>query len=117
MSQQTIKEKKMRIKRKVRALVSGTKERPRLSVFRSNNYIYAQLIDDLNSVTIVSANDMTKKGSKVKKIDSSIEVGKKIAKAAQEKGILTVVFDRNGFKYAGRVKALADAARESGLKF
>lgn len=119
MSQQNTQEKKLRIKRKVRALVSGTATRPRMSVFRSNNYMYVQLIDDNSNVTLASANDMPsdKKAKKITKMEGSITAGKAIAKAAEAKGIDTVVFDRNGFKYAGRVKALADAAREAGLKF
>mgnify|MGYP001583562665 CR=1 FL=1 len=120
MSRQNTKEKKMRIKRKVRALVSGTASRPRLSVFRSNNFMYAQLIDDTTATTIISANDMqsgktAKKG--VTKMEGAIATGKEIAKLAKDKGIEAVVFDRNGFKYAGRIKALADSAREAGLKF
>lgn len=117
MSRQNTQEKKLRIKRKVRALVSGTAERPRMSVFRSNNYMYVQLIDDNANVTLASANDMSDKKSKATKMEGSIAAGKAIAKAAQAKGITSVVFDRNGFKYAGRVKALADAAREAGLNF
>lgn len=115
MSRQSTQEKKMRIKRKVRALVSGTESRPRMSVFRSNNFMYAQLINDESGVTIVAANDMNRK--KVTKMEGAIQVGKDIAKAAAAKGITAVVFDRNGFKYAGRIKALADAAREAGLQF
>ncbi len=114
MSRQNTQEKKMRIKRKVRALISGTEARPRLSVFRSNKFIYAQLIDDASAKTLASANDMSAKGTKMA---GAIAVGKDIAKVAKEKGIVTVVFDRNGFKYAGRIKALADSAREAGLKF
>lgn len=120
MSQQNTQEKKLRIKRKVRALVSGTPARPRMSVFRSNNFMYAQLVDDASATTLVAANDMPKAGSKTKKMtkmEGAIAVGKEIAKLALAKGISTAVFDRNGFKYAGRVKALADAAREGGLKF
>ena len=120
MSRQNTQEKKLRIKRKVRKLVSGTATRPRMSVFRSNNYMYVQLIDDNTNVTLASANDMGNKSdkkSKATKMEGSIAAGKAIAKAAQAKGINAVVFDRNGFKYAGRVKALADAAREAGLKF
>lgn len=105
----------MRIKRKVRALVSGSESRPRLSVFKSNNYIYAQLIDDKKGITVISANDMAnKKGTKM---EGAVLTGKEVAKLALSKGIESVVFDRNGFKYAGRIKALADAAREGGLKF
>jgi large subunit ribosomal protein L18 len=114
MSRQTTQEKKMRIKRKIRALVSGTETRPRLSVFRSNNYIYAQLIDDARGITIAAASDMKAKGTKM---DGAIAAGKELAKTAQTKGVSAVVFDRNGFKYAGRIKALADAAREAGLVF
>ncbi len=115
MSRQSTQEKKMRIKRKVRALVSGTETRPRMSVFRSNNFMYAQLIDDVSARTVVAANDMGRKNAT--KMQGAIQVGKDIAKAALAKGITTVVFDRNGFKYAGRIKALADAAREAGLQF
>ena len=115
MSKQTTQDKKMRIKRKVRALISGTPARPRLSVFRSNNSMYAQLIDDTTGTTLVSANDMNRKNAT--KMEGAVEVGKTLAKEAQKKGITQVVFDRNGFKYAGRIKALADAAREGGLVF
>lgn len=115
MSQQTTQDKKMRIKRKVRALVSGTPTRPRLSVFRSNNFIYAQLIDDTTATTLVAGNDMNRK--KATKMEGAIQVGTDIAKNALAKKITTVVFDRNGFKYAGRIKALADAARTGGLIF
>ena len=119
MSRQNTQEKKLRIKRKVRALVSGTTERPRMSVFRSNNYMYVQLIDDVNEVTIASATDMqdSKKSKKMTKMEGAIAAGKSVAKSAMDKGIKAVVFDRNGFKYAGRIKALADAAREAGLQF
>ncbi|MBK5215932.1 MAG: 50S ribosomal protein L18 [Candidatus Pacebacteria bacterium] len=108
-------EKRIRLKKKIRAKISGTTERPRLSVFRSNNFMYAQIIDDLNQVTIVSFSDM--KVTKGNKTDRSKAVGQEIAKLAIAKGITTCVFDRNGFKYTGRVKALADAAREAGLNF
>lgn len=115
MSRQSPQEKKLRIKRKIRASISGTDARPRMTVFRSSTHIYTQLIDDGNAVTLVSASDI--KGKKGTKIDSAKAVGTEIAKAAKAKGIDTVVFDRNGFKYAGRIKALADAAREAGLQF
>ena len=114
MSRQTPQQKKLRIKRKIRATISGTDTRPRLSVFRSNNYIYAQLIDDVNAVTLASSSDMKAKGTKM---EGSIAAGKELAAAAKAKGIVKVVFDRNGFKYAGRIKAFADAAREAGLDF
>ena len=116
MSRSTTQEKRNRIKRKIRASVSGSASRPRLSVFRSNNYIYAQLIDDAKAVTLVAASDIkAKKGTT--KMEGAIAAGKEIATKAKEKGIDQVVFDRNGFKYAGRIKALADAARDAGLKF
>lgn len=108
-------EKRIRLKKKIRTKILGTNERPRFSVFRSNQFIYAQIIDDAKRVTVVSASDMdTKKGTKTER---SIQVGANIAKLANEKGIKKVVFDRNGFKYTGRVKALADSARTSGLEF
>jgi large subunit ribosomal protein L18 len=111
--------KQLRRKRGIRAKISGTTERPRLSIFRSNAAIYAQIIDDSKGVTLVGAS------SKIKDIDSqggtksdkSKLVGKEIARRAQEKGITSVVFDRNGFRYHGRVKALAEGAREGGLQF
>lgn len=108
-------DKRTRLKKKIRSRVSGVKEHPRLSVFRSNSYIYAQLIDDTNGVTMASSSDI--KLTKGTKTDRSKTVGLEIAKMAKEKGITTCVFDRNGFKYTGRVKALADSAREAGLKF
>jgi len=108
-------EKRIRLKKKIRAKISGTSERPRLSVFRSNNFMYAQIIDDLSQVTLVSASDI--KVTKGNKTDRSKAVGQEIAKLAIAKGIKTCVFDRNGFKYTGRVKALADSAREAGLNF
>lgn len=115
MSQQTTQEKKARIKRKIRARVSGTAMRPRLSVYRSNNHMYAQLIDDAQGVTLASASDL--KLSKMKKMDAAKAVGSAIATAAKTKNVTAAVFDRNGFKYAGRIAALAEEARKSGLKF
>ncbi|MCA1321895.1 50S ribosomal protein L18 [Bacillus haimaensis] len=103
---------------RVRAKLSGTATRPRLNVFRSNQHIYAQVIDDTNSVTIASASTLDKgveaNGSNV---ESAKAVGELVAKRAIEKGIKSVVFDRGGYLYHGRVKALADAAREAGLEF
>jgi large subunit ribosomal protein L18 len=108
-------EKRLRLKKKIRTKVFGTSECPRLSVFRSNNYIYAQMIDDSKSITVASASDMeTKTGTKTER---SVLIGTNIAKASIAKGIKSCVFDRNGFKYTGRIKALADAARAGGLKF
>ncbi len=108
-------EKRIRLKKKIRAKVNGTSECPRISVFRSNQFIYAQVIDDSKGVTIVSASDMeNKKGTKTER---AVIVGTEIAKLARAKGITKVVFDRNGFKYTGRIKALADSARAGGLIF
>ena len=108
-------EKRIRLKKKIRTKVSGTSECPRLSVFRSNSTIYAQAIDDTKGVTIVSSSDLTlKTGTKTER---AVSVGNEIAKSLVTKGIKKVVFDRNGFKYTGRVKALADGARTSGLTF
>jgi len=115
MSRQTPQQKKLSIKRKIRATISGTDTRPRMSVFRSSTHIYVQLIDDVNAVTLASASDIA--GKKGTKMDSAIATGTAIAAAAKAKGITTVVFDRNGFKYAGRIKALADSARAAGLAF
>lgn len=109
-----------RVHKRVRSKVSGTTERPRLNVFRSLNHIYAQVIDDSQSSTLASASTMVKKGEE-KQTGGNIEgarlVGKLIAERAQEKGIKRVVFDRGGYLYHGRIKALADAAREAGLEF
>lgn len=108
-------DKRIRLKSKIRAKIFGTAERPRLSVFRSNNYVYAQVINDDKSETLVSASDM--KLNKGTKTERAKIVGAEIAKLAIEKGVNSCVFDRNGFKYTGRVKSLADSAREAGLKF
>lgn len=110
-----ISKKEIRHKR-IRAKIAGTAAKPRLSVFRSNRHIFAQLIDDEKGVTLVSAGDL-KKGSKVKKTDSAKNVGLELAKAAKAKKIEVVMFDRGGFRYHGRVRAVAEGAREGGLKF
>jgi large subunit ribosomal protein L18 len=108
-------EKRIRLKTKIRAKISGTKERPRLSVFRSNKFIYAQIIDDTTQKTILQASDVKlKKGTKTERAK---EVGKLIALASKGAKIEKVVFDRNGFKYTGRIKLVADEARAQGLKF
>ncbi|MFA6397393.1 MAG: 50S ribosomal protein L18 [Candidatus Paceibacterota bacterium] len=108
-------EKRIRLKKKIRSKISGTAKRPRLSIFRSNSYIYAQLIDDVKGNTLVSVSDITvKKGTKTERAK---QVGKLIAESAKEKKVSDVVFDRNGFKYTGRIKILADEARSNGLKF
>lgn len=108
--------KRTRIKYRIRKKISGTSSKPRLSVFRSNKQIYCQLIDDINGVTIASANS---KGldQKADKRSIAVEVGKLIASKAKSAGIETVVFDRGGYLFHGRVKSLADGARESGLIF
>lgn len=101
---------------RVRSRVTGSAERPRLSVFRANQHIYGQLIDDAAGKTIISASSLELK-AKAKKSEAATEVGKLVAKKALEKGIKAVVFDRGGYAYHGRVKALADGAREGGLAF
>lgn len=104
---------------RIRKTIVGTPERPRISVFRSNKEIYAQIVDDTKGVTLVSASTREKElaGLKGTKIEKAAAVGKALAKKALEAGIETVAFDRNGYLYHGRVKALAEAAREGGLKF
>jgi len=97
--------------------VTGTNERPRLCVFRSARHIYAQLIDDANGVTLVSASTLDVEGVKNANKDTARAIGSEIAKRALGKDIKAVVFDRNGYLYHGRVKALADGAREAGLNF
>ncbi|NBI30366.1 50S ribosomal protein L18 [Chengkuizengella marina] len=112
---------KMRLKRhlRVRKKINGTTLKPRLCVFRSSKHIYAQVIDDMNGVTLVSASTLDK-GIEISNggnVESAKKVGELVAKKAKEKGIEEVVFDRGGYIYHGRVKALADAAREAGLDF
>ena len=107
--------------RKIRNRFSGTAERPRLAVFRSNNHMYAQIIDDTVGNTLVSASTLEKEVAgeleKTNNVDAAAYLGKVIAKKALDKGITTVVFDRGGFIYQGKVAALAEAAREAGLEF
>ncbi len=112
-------DRRIRIKRRVRKIVSGTAERPRLSVFRSNKQISAQIIDDATGRTLVSTSSLCKalEGKKVTKTEQAVHVGNAIAEKAKTAGIESVVFDRNGYLYHGRVKALAEAARNAGLKF
>ena len=113
-------ERRERIKMRIRKIVSGTAEHPRMTVFRSNKQIYVQFIDDLAGVTLATASSLDKEAAEAagkNKIDVAALVGKLAAKRAIEKGISTVSFDRNGYLYHGRVKMLADAAREGGLKF
>jgi large subunit ribosomal protein L18 len=108
-------EQRTRRHTRIRARVSGTGERPRLAVFRSNRFIYAQLIDDSKGMTIASANSRTMKGASAR--ERASEVGKAIATEAKKKGVALAVFDRGGFQYQGVIAALADGAREAGLSF
>jgi large subunit ribosomal protein L18 len=107
------------IKKRIRKIVKGTADRPRMTVFRSNKQIYVQLIDDQNGQTLIAAGSIVKGEAvdKVNKIEQAKSVGKSIAEKAVAAGIEEVVFDRNGYLYHGRVKSLAEAAREGGLKF
>ncbi len=108
----------MRHKR-IRAKVLGSTERPRLAIFRSNRYCYAQVIDDSKSLTLCSSSDLnlSKEDRKKKPVEKAKMIGKLVADLAGKKGVKSVIFDRGGFLYAGRVKALAEGAREGGLKF
>ena len=113
----TVRAARLRRHRRVRGKVSGTPERPRLAVFRSNRGIAAQLIDDTSGKTLAAASWLQLKGAKGSKTDQAAAVGKLLAQNAKKADVETVVFDRGGYLYHGRVKALADAAREGGLKF
>ena len=118
MSTLTVREARLRRHRRVRGKVAGTAERPRLVVFRSNRGIEAQLVDDLEGKTLAAASWLQlKKGFKGSKTEQAAEVGKLLAAAAKKAGVESVVFDRGGYLYHGRVKALADGAREGGLIF
>jgi len=110
---------RIRIKQRIRKTISGTPERPRMTVFRSNKQIYVQLVDDLSGKTIASASsrDKAMDDSKVNKTEQAKKVGNLIAEKAKAAGVTEVVFDRNGYLYHGRIKSLAEAAREGGLKF
>lgn len=110
----TSEQSRKRLHMRIRAKVSGTAERPRLSVYRSNKAIYCQLIDDLQGHTLASA---TSQGTTGTKTEQAVAVGKIIAERAKAKGIEAVVFDRGGYRYHGRVRSLAEGAREGGLKF
>ena len=111
--------RRFRIKKRIRKIIQGTPDRPRMTVFRSNKEIYVQLVDDLGHKTLLSASSQADEiaSQKVTKIEKAKLVGKLIAQKALETGISQVVFDRGGYLYHGRVKSLADAAREGGLKF
>lgn len=110
------RERRERIKMGVRKKINGTTERPRLSVFRSNTGIYAQIIDDVKGVTLASASSL-ELGKKTVNIENSKSVGKKLAEKAVASGVQSIVFDRNGYLYHGNIKAFAEGAREGGLKF
>jgi large subunit ribosomal protein L18 len=113
-------ERRTRIRMRIRKKISGTGEKPRLAVFRSNKQIYVQLVDDLKGVTLLSVSSKEKEiagKTGIKKTEQAKFVGKSLAARCKEKGIENVVFDRSGYKYHGRVKSLAEAAREGGLKF
>jgi large subunit ribosomal protein L18 len=112
-------DRRNRIKNRVRKIVTGTADRPRMSVYRSNKEIYAQLIDDAQGITLLTASSKAKNiaGKEATKTEKAALVGKLVAEKALAAGITNVVFDRNGYLYHGRVKQLADAAREGGLKF
>jgi large subunit ribosomal protein L18 len=109
--------KRDRIRRRVRGKISGTSERPRLSVFKSSKHVYAQLIDDTTATTVAHATSLSKDLADKSKMESAREIGKKIAEIAKEKEITTCVFDRSGYKYHGIIKEIADGAREGGLQF
>lgn len=110
-----MKEDRLNRKKRIRAVVSGTREKPRLSVFRSDRFIYAQIIDDVKRVTLANVSDWDiKTGTKVEK---AFKAGEKLAELAKKKKIKKVIFDRGGYKYHGRIKFLADGARKGGLEF
>ena len=117
MSVLTVRQARERRHKRVRSKVTGTSERPRLVVFRSNRGIEAQLVDDLEGKTLAAASWLHLKKVKGSKTEQAAEVGKLLAQRAKEAGLETAIFDRGGYLYHGRVKALADAAREGGLKF
>ncbi len=109
--------RRTRRKTGIRKRVYGTAESPRLSIFRSSKHVYAQVIDDATGTTLAAASSVADKLEKGGNIEAAVAVGKSIAQKAKSAGVDTVAFDRNGFRFHGRVKALADAAREGGLKF
>ena len=117
MSSLSTREARLRRHRRIRGKVSGTTERPRLAVFRSNKGIFAQLIDDRNARTLAAASWVQLKGFTGNKTEQAAEVGKQLAESAKAAGVTACVFDRGGYLYHGRVKALAEGAREGGLKF
>jgi large subunit ribosomal protein L18 len=117
MARESKNKTRLRIHERIRRRVQGSSERPRLAVFRSLKHIYAQVIDDSKGHTVVSASTAEKKGSSGGNVAGAKSIGKLVAERARDKGIKAVVFDRGGYLYHGRVKALAEAAREAGLEF
>ena len=113
----TKSDRRQRIKFRIRKIVSGTAAKPRLSVFRSNKEIYAQLIDDVNGVTLIAASSREKEIGKGTNVEVAAAVGKLVAEKALKAGVETVKFDRGGYLYHGRIKSLAEGARAAGLKF
>ena len=111
-------ERRKRIRNRIRKIVNGTPEKPRLNIFRSNRQISVQLIDDINGETLLSLSSLSKEiADKGTKIQQAELVGKMVAEKAKEKGITEIVFDRSGYLYHGRIKVLAESARKAGLKF
>jgi large subunit ribosomal protein L18 len=117
MSSLSIREARARRKKRIRGRIEGTRERPRVSVFRSNKAIYAQLVDDAAATTMVTARSAEVQGAGLNKSETAKKVGELLAQRAKDEGIARVVFDRSGYLYHGRVKALAEGAREGGLVF
>jgi large subunit ribosomal protein L18 len=116
----TKQERRLRVRKRIRKKIFGIPDRPRMSVFRSNKHIYVQLIDDINGKTLISASSLNKEITNKKgitKLEQANLVGKVIAEKSKKIGISAIVFDRNGYLYHGRVKSLAEAARQGGLKF
>ena len=116
----TKQERRIKIQRRIRKKISGTREKPRMSIFRSNKNIFVQVIDDVNGVTLAAASSLVKEIADKKDInkkDQAALVGKVVAEKATAAGVKEVVFDRGGYLYHGRIKSLADSARENGLKF
>jgi large subunit ribosomal protein L18 len=117
MSRDSKNQIRLRIHKRIRSRVTGTAERPRLAIFRSVKHIYAQVIDDAKGHTVVAASSNEKSSTNGGNVAGAKNIGKLVAERAKDKGIKAVVFDRGGYLYHGRVKALADAAREAGLEF
>ena len=117
MARDSKNEIRMRVHKRIRHRVKGTAERPRLAVFRSLKHIYAQVIDDIKGHTLAAASSAEENGKNGGNVAGAKEIGKLVADRAKDKGVKSVVFDRGGYHYHGRVKALADAAREAGLQF